>query len=148
MQKQVSGITLIALVITIVILLILAGISISLILGENGIIEKNVEANEKYKISEMQEMLELEKKNLIIDKKEELPSIEEFISYLVDKDIINIADVLEINDNIKEIILNNYIFLIEEEEDKNIKITYNGIVSDEPRIGKIEITQKQKKVLP
>lgn len=128
--------------------MILAGISISLILGENGIIEKNVEANEKYKISEMQEMLELEKKNLIIDKKEELPSIEEFISYLVDKDIINIADVLEINDNIKEIILNNYIFLIEEEEDKNIKITYNGIVSDEPRIGKIEITQKQKKVLP
>ena len=35
-----KGITLIALVVTIVVLLILAGISINLVLGENGIIKK------------------------------------------------------------------------------------------------------------
>ena len=40
MKKEKSGITLISLVVTIVVLLILAGVSINLILGENGIISK------------------------------------------------------------------------------------------------------------
>ena len=42
-----SGITLIALVVTIVVLLILAGITISLVFSENGIIAKAREAAEK-----------------------------------------------------------------------------------------------------
>lgn len=41
-----SGITLIALVVTIIVLIILAGISINLILGENGIITKSSEAKD------------------------------------------------------------------------------------------------------
>ena len=41
--KRKNGITLIALVVTIVVLLILAGVSISMLLGENGII---TQANE------------------------------------------------------------------------------------------------------
>ncbi len=39
-KTRAKGITLIALVVTVVILLILAGISINLVLGENGIISK------------------------------------------------------------------------------------------------------------
>ena len=43
-QKGKNGITLIALVVTIVVLLILAGISINMTLGNNGIITKAKEA--------------------------------------------------------------------------------------------------------
>ena len=39
--KQEEGITLIALVVTIVVLLILAGVSISLVLNNNGVISKS-----------------------------------------------------------------------------------------------------------
>ena len=47
-KNNANGITLVALVITIIVLLILAGVSISLIAGENGILSKavgSVEAN-------------------------------------------------------------------------------------------------------
>ena len=44
MLKGQKGITLVALVVTIIVLIILAGISISLILGDNGIITKAKEA--------------------------------------------------------------------------------------------------------
>ena len=46
--KTKSGITLIALVVTIVVLLILAGVSISLLLDENGIIKKSKDARREY----------------------------------------------------------------------------------------------------
>lgn len=44
MFKKERGITLVALVVTIVVLLILAGVSISLVLGNNGLITKTKEA--------------------------------------------------------------------------------------------------------
>lgn len=47
MIKKEKGITLIALVVTIVVLLILAAVSISMLTGENGIISKALEAKEK-----------------------------------------------------------------------------------------------------
>jgi len=45
--KEMKGITLVALVVTIVVLLILAGVSINLVLGNNGIIDKAKEAQRK-----------------------------------------------------------------------------------------------------
>ena len=47
-NKQEKGITLIALVVTIVVLLILAGVSISLVINNNGVISKAKEARDKY----------------------------------------------------------------------------------------------------
>ena len=47
MLKNKKGITLVALVVTIVVLLILAGVSINLVLGDNGIINKAKDAKEK-----------------------------------------------------------------------------------------------------
>ena len=44
-----DGITLIALVITIIVLLILAGVTVAMVVGENGIISKAVESKEKTK---------------------------------------------------------------------------------------------------
>ena len=54
-----SGISLIALVITIIVLLILAGISIQMLTGENGIISRTIEAKEKTENTEIQENIEL-----------------------------------------------------------------------------------------
>ena len=47
-NKQEKGITLIALVVTIVVLLILAGVSISLVINNNGVISKAKDARDKY----------------------------------------------------------------------------------------------------
>ena len=47
-NKQEKGITLIALVVTIVVLLILAGVSISLVIGNDGIMKRAKEAKERY----------------------------------------------------------------------------------------------------
>ncbi len=47
-MRQQKGITLVALVITIVVLIILAGVAISLTLSENGIFNKAKEGRDKY----------------------------------------------------------------------------------------------------
>jgi len=47
-QWSPSGITLVALVVTIIILLILAGIAINLSIGENGLFERAKQAKDKY----------------------------------------------------------------------------------------------------
>ena len=57
--KANKGITLIALVVTIVVLLILAAVSISMLGGENGIITQAIEAKDKTEIGEEKEKVEL-----------------------------------------------------------------------------------------
>lgn len=54
MRKEI-GITMVALVITIIILIILAGISINMLLGENGIITKAQKAKENLVVAQQQE---------------------------------------------------------------------------------------------
>ena len=57
--KNTNGITLIALVITIVVLLILAGVSISMLTGDNGILTKASEAKEKTQKAQAEEEVRL-----------------------------------------------------------------------------------------
>ena len=59
MKKENKGITLIALVITIIILLILAGVGISLLLGDNGILNKAQAAAEETKQEQIDEEVDL-----------------------------------------------------------------------------------------
>ena len=54
MRKQ-KGITLIALVVTVIVLIILAGVSISLVLGENGIVSKAKKAKENTELAKTEE---------------------------------------------------------------------------------------------
>ena len=54
-----DGITLIALVVTIMVLLILAGISIGMIFGENGLISRATGSAEEYEKAELKEKIEL-----------------------------------------------------------------------------------------
>lgn len=58
-MKNKNGITLIALVITIIVLLILAGVSLSLVLGNNGIIQKSQRATTETRIAEEKEKIEV-----------------------------------------------------------------------------------------
>ena len=55
-----NGITLIALVITIIVLLILAGVSISMLNGENGILQRANDATGASKVAEEKEQIQLE----------------------------------------------------------------------------------------
>ena len=67
MLKDKNGITLIALVVTIVVLLILAGVSISLILDNNGIIAKSKDARKEYKQAQTNEQADLDNASKWID---------------------------------------------------------------------------------
>ena len=78
MNKK-KGITLIALVITIIVLLILAGISIATLTGENGILKKATVAGEETKKAEYKEILEIIGNGLRPEKVIENLSAEEFI---------------------------------------------------------------------
>ncbi|MCI8362477.1 MAG: hypothetical protein HFJ41_05050 [Clostridia bacterium] len=140
-MKKEKGITLIALIITIIIMLILSAVVINVTVGENGLFKIAKKAAIDYKISEILEKLEIEKANLIADMNGDIPSVSEYINYIIGKNIISETDVKHIDDNTKEIVVDNYRFLVEKEENGNIKITYNGTVTQAPRIGKIEIVK-------
>lgn len=59
MFKKESGITLVALVVTIIVLLILAGVAISLTIGENGIFTRAQNATKKWDEAGAQEETEM-----------------------------------------------------------------------------------------
>lgn len=68
-KKEANGITLIALVITIIVLLILAGISIATLIGDNGILSNARKAKEEARKAELKEELEVEITNIQANKK-------------------------------------------------------------------------------
>ena len=68
--KQEKGITLIALVVTIVVLLILAGVSISLVINNNGVISKAKDARDKYAEAQTNDEKQLEETSDWIDEME------------------------------------------------------------------------------
>ena len=68
--KENTGITLIALIITIIVLLILAGVSIATLTGNNGIISQANEAKVKSTISQIKEEIELYKTGEYLNGKE------------------------------------------------------------------------------
>ena len=68
MVKNKRGITLIALVVTIVVLLILAGVTISLLLDENGIIAKSKDARAETRVSQIEDEVGMWKQHNFINK--------------------------------------------------------------------------------
>ena len=69
-NKQERGITLIALVVTIVVLLILAGVSISLVINNNGVISKAKDAKNQYAEAQTNDEKQLEETSDWIDEME------------------------------------------------------------------------------
>ena len=82
-----KGITLVALVVSIIVLLILASVTLAMITGENGIIAKAREAKEKTEIAAWEEKIDL----AIIEAEQEKrnPTLEDVIDKLYDNDIID-----------------------------------------------------------
>ena len=126
--KRSKGITLISLVVTIIVLIILAGISLYLVLGDNGITEKAKEAKTVTSVATAQENLELLKSKILLDKfeitldyyLEELDKVKE--EYQVD-------DIERIDDKTAEIIVDGkYKFTITDEGNGNLKTDYKGEV--------------------
>ena len=112
--KNKKGITLIALVVTIVVLLILAGVSISLILDNNGIIQKSKDAKREYGQARENEQADLNNISTWIEKETENNEPE-----IVEPENINDWEYIEEEDgtititqysgNETEIIIPNYI---------------------------------------
>ena len=83
LEKKQKGITLIALVITIIVLIILAGVAINLTLGQNGLLNRTKEAREKYEIASAKEYIELKIDECIIEKGGDA-SLQDIIDYLAE----------------------------------------------------------------
>ena len=68
MFKEQKGVTLIALVITIIVLLILAGVSIAMLTGDNGILTKASSSNETNSIAQIKEDVSLAVSEIMANK--------------------------------------------------------------------------------
>ena len=89
MNKSEQGITILALVITIIVLLILAGISIGAITGNNGLIGQAQSAKEETEIAQWEERIDTSIIQTEGDKRN--PSMDDIIQGLIEKDIIDNA---------------------------------------------------------
>jgi len=112
-----KGITLIALVITIIVLLILAGVTINMVLGDDGIIGRAQGASEAQKTATVKEEIELWKANNETAKYsgKGAESVEEFVKRLKDDGItLGVKHINEINKEYKE-----YKEIIKKEKDES-----------------------------
>lgn len=82
-----AGITLVALVVTIIVLLILAGVTLFLAIGNNGIINQTAKSQKVAEHSDVLEAMKLEYQSYVIDQTTGATS-QEFIQVLADKGII------------------------------------------------------------
>lgn len=160
-KKQNRGITLIALVITIIILLIIVGISIAMLRGNNSILQKTVQAKERNDYSSAYEMIKLkiQEANVEYEKICTLEELEKFLSKENEVEILvtqynKIAKKVEgLEDyqigELKNIVVNvleytKYYFLIGE----NCKITHvsNDYGNNFVDIKQFEITSEGKEL--
>ena len=118
-----NGITLVALVVTIIILLILAGIAISNLLGENGLINQAKLGKEKYAISEAKEKIELEITNLQIEQQSKGEALTKEILPKINNEDIDVGDTSNFP---VEVICGKYKF----EVDNVFQVKYIGEADD------------------
>lgn len=138
-----KGITLIALVITIIVLLILAGVAISILTGDNGIINNALRAREETKHTAIEEQLRLAKLSTKIKlETEKTVEIKDYLKELeaaqVDYDITGQGE-----ESVEITIEGKYVYELTKGTDGNIDYEDQGTVSKiKPKIEKIEITNK------
>ena len=120
MKKDVKGITLIALVITIIVLLILAAVSIAMLTGENGLLQKATKAKEENKLAQAKEQINLMLQEYRIER--DTGSNKKFEDFLIEKEKDKKIDSYEKNDSYDEnskklwdIELDGYFFTVDED---------------------------------
>lgn len=120
MKKDVKGITLIALVITIIVLLILAAVSIAMLTGENGLLQKATKAKKENKLAQAKEQINLMLQEYRIER--DTGSNKSFENFLQEKKNDKKIDGYGKNENYNEnstklwdIELDGYFFTVDED---------------------------------
>ena len=113
-KKYNSGITLIALIITIIVLLILAGATFSALVGDNGVLTQALNTSKTHTINSKLEMLKAETNGYIAANYVDGTSLEGLFEYLKEKDLI-VNDEIEYEDEEQNSMFvqldNNYVYL-------------------------------------
>ena len=141
--KNSKGITLVALVITIVIIIILSTIAYNFTFGENGLITRAQQAAEMSEVSRILEQLEMAKGSAYIDGQGEIDP-DHYFDILEEEEIINDkeTDVVDNGDGTYDVTTEgDRVFEITLTPDGDLDIEYVGN-NDEPRISGINVTEK------
>mgnify|MGYP000053767850 CR=1 FL=1 len=127
--KEMKGITLIALVITIVVLMILAGVSINSIIGKNGIVERAQTTGKIQTVASIKEALELEKGDLLVNSK--TVNLNNYLDQISNGDKkYEISSKEIIDDKNAEIIVDDkYKFALKDTEEGDVEVTYQGVAA-------------------
>ena len=119
--KSNTGITIIALIITIIVMLILAGVTINLTIGENGIFTASMQAKEKYKISEYKDKVEIARVSASMNNMGQV-TIDNLIAQIYKENIVPEKAIIKLDDNTAKMVTKEgFIFIITLE-----KIEYAG----------------------
>ena len=138
-SKQEKGITLIALVLTIIVLMILAAVSVATLTGDNGILTKAQEARETTKKAEIEEQLRLAQLSAKIKKSGGDITISDILQELESQGV----DFEKEDDGNTIIIDGKYVYELNETENGDISFEYQGTVSKpKPKVESIEIINK------
>ncbi len=127
-----KGITLIALVITIIVLLILAGVTLSLVLGDNNLLFRAKDVKRIHDIGQLKQALELKKVPLQLDRDGNV-DLDSYLKQLEEGEnpfTLNSVDKLD-DTNAEVVVDDQYKFLIEDKHNGNVEITYEGIAKKE-----------------
>ena len=141
--KSNRAITLVALVITIVIIIILSTIAINFTFGENGLITRAQQAAEMTAIAQVQEQLEMAKGSAFIDGQGEIDP-DHYFDIIEDEGIIGDkdTDVEDNGDGSYDVTTDgDYVFEVTPKPDGDLDIEYVG-KNNEPRISSIKVTDK------
>ena len=139
--KEVRGITIISLVVTIVVLLILAGVSVSLVIGNSNLFDKAKSTQKIQTIAGIKEALELEKADIQVESK--TVNLENYLEQISNgKKNYDLSSKEKLDDKNAYIIVNDqYKFLIKDKENGDVEITYEGVaVSGDLTISSYEET--------
>ena len=125
--KEVRGITIISLVVTIVVLLILAGVSVSLVIGNNGLFDKAKSTQKVQTIAGIKEALELEKADIQVESK--TVNLENYLEQIsTGKKNYDLSSTEKLDDKNAYIIVNDqYKFLLKDKGNGDVEITYEGV---------------------
>ena len=125
--KEVRGITIISLVVTIVVLLILAGVSVSLVIGNNNLFDKAKSTQKIQTIAGIKEALELEKADIQVESK--TVNLENYLEQIsTGKKNYDLSSTEKIDNKNAYIIINDqYKFLLKDKGNGDVEIIYEGV---------------------
>ena len=151
--KNINGITLVALIITVIILLILAGVTISLLIGDNGMVTKTKQGVEESEMASIKEKAELVRNEQGIRNFEKNPQELTKSSYInalnvsfedsiVEGSRVIVKDkkyAIFVKSNLEiEVIKNDGKTLAEGEMKLDYTVSEDGLIEIYPRIGGVE----------